>query len=168
MENTENAMGQRDNRADMMRLLLAERLDIDVTDENAVFGQIIDDYADYARLLEDERGRREQTALREQKAAQSRASLASGQSPELAEAAFKWLDDVAAAVGEGNYSERAFGMAVKAMNYDRDVKEAELRGRNARIRASVMPADRTDGVPRLGTSAPAPATPPSIFDIARG
>ncbi len=55
MENTENAMGQRDNRADMMRLLLAERLDIDVTDENAVFGQIIDDYADYARLLEDER-----------------------------------------------------------------------------------------------------------------
>jgi len=161
-------METRDNRADMMRLLKAEKPDIDVNDDNAVFGQIIDDYADYARLLDEERSRHEQASRREQMAEQTRASFGAGQAPELAEAARKWLDNVAAAVRDGNYSAEAFDMAVKAMNYDRDVREAEVRGRNASIRASVMTPPKSDGVPRLGASSPAPASAPSIFDIARG
>lgn len=152
----------------MMRLLQAEKPDIDVNDDEAVFGQIIDDYADYARLLEEERGRQDEAERRQRMAEQTAASFGAGHAPELAEAARKWLDNVAACVGEGNYSAEAFSMAIKAMNYDRDVAQAEVRGRNAQIRASVLHSPKGDGVPRLGTSAPAPASAPSIFDIARG
>lgn len=89
-------------------------------------------------------------------------------SPEVADAARQWLDSVSASMAEGNYTAEAFDMAVKAINYDRDVAAAEVRGRNARISAEVMAAPSGDGVPRLGASAPAPSSAPSIFDIARG
>ncbi len=42
------------NREIMGRLLRQQQPDIDINDDEAVFGLIIDDYADYARLLADE------------------------------------------------------------------------------------------------------------------
>ncbi|MCM1452592.1 MAG: hypothetical protein NC102_10040 [Clostridium sp.] len=155
-------------RADMMRLLQAERPDLDTNDDESVFGQIIEDYADYARLLTEERERNEDAARRERQAEESLAKFGTGHSPELAAAARSWVDNLAAATREGNYTAEAFEMAVKAMNYDRDVAQAELRGRNAQIRESVMAMPKGDGVPRLGGRAPSPAAAPSIFDIARG
>lgn len=42
------------NREIMGRLLRIEHPDIDINDDEAVFGNILDDYADYARLIEAE------------------------------------------------------------------------------------------------------------------
>ncbi|MCM1223839.1 MAG: hypothetical protein NC548_56245, partial [Lachnospiraceae bacterium] len=138
-------MGARGGRrADMMRLLLAERPDLDVNDDEAVFGQIIDDYEDYARLLTEERERKEEETRRERQAEESGARFGAGHSPELAAAARRWVDNMTAAVMDGNYTAEAFEMAVKAMNYDRDVAQAELRGRNAQIREMVMAGPRGD------------------------
>lgn len=161
------AMEPSGKRADMMRLLKAEKPDLDTADDEAVFGLIIEDYADYARLLNDERGRLDKAASRKRKIEETREAFGAGHSPELAKAVREWLDKVAAAVEQGDYSAEAFEMAARAINYQRDVAAAELRGRNAQIRESIMAGQRGDGVPRLGASAPAPPSPPSIFDIAR-
>ncbi len=87
---------------------------------------------------------------------------------EEAEAACRWLDTVTESMASGKCSADTIGMALKALSYDRDVAAAEVRGRNARISAEVMAAPSGDGVPRLGASAPAQSSAPSIFDIARG
>lgn len=64
----------------------------------------------------------------------------------------------------GKITKDALAMAWKAVNHDVDVDEAaaeaEVKGRNAKIRETLRKGKRGDGVPQLsGQGAPAPAAP---------
>lgn len=76
----------------------------------------------------------------------------------------------------GKFSPETIEMALKAVNYERDLnetsEEAELRGRNAKITEKLRKPTESDGLPQLGggNAGVAPAQPQrrSIFDIAKG
>lgn len=90
-------------RAELTRILQAVSPEADFSDDEALFGRIIDDYADYADLLE---------------------------------------------------------------RHAREVREAELRGRNARIEELMDgAAPPTDGTPHLSSGGGAQGWP-SLFEIA--
>lgn len=73
----------------------------------------------------------------------------------------------------GKFSADSIHMAMKAINHDDDVNdaanEAELRGRNARIKEQLRKGNRGDGLPQLGgkNNKGVQSKPKSIFDLAK-
>lgn len=69
-------------------------------------------------------------------------------------------------------SDLIFDLAVKATNYDADIKKAEtegeIRGRNAKIEEEILAPMQGDGVPHLqNTMVGRSRSAGSIFDVAR-
>lgn len=111
-ENTPNpapSEAAESKRAFLERMLHEVSPDVDFSDDDTLFSRIIDDYAQYAALIEE---------------------------------------------------------------FDAKVKEAEIRGRNARIDELMAQTEKpplSDGLPNLGgNEVYAPRHPETLFDLARG
>jgi hypothetical protein len=96
-----------------------------------------------------------------------------GLTDEQIDAASDWIKEVTNDAVIGIIKPETIDMALKAINHDADIEQAsaegEIRGKNAKVEATLRKPQRTDGVPKLAGSNNAPApqkSKGSIFDIA--
>lgn len=98
-----------------------------------------------------------------------------GLTDEQLDAAADWIKEVTNDAVIGIIKPETLEMALKAINHDADIAaasaEGEIRGKNAKVEATLRRSKRGDGTPTLAgaNNAPAPARQKgSIFDIADG
>lgn len=98
-----------------------------------------------------------------------------GLTDEQIDAAADWIKEVTNDAVIGIIKPETIDMALKAINHDADIKQAseegEIRGKNAKVEATLRRPQRSDGVPKLSGSNNTPASQQknkgtSIFDIA--
>jgi hypothetical protein len=96
-----------------------------------------------------------------------------GLSDEQIDAAADWIKEVTNDAVIGIIKPETIDMALKAINHDTDMiqaaEEGEIRGKNAKVEATLRKPKRSDGTPALAGANNAPAAPKSgrsIFDIA--
>ena len=95
----------------------------------------------------------------------------SGRSEEDIDKAVELLMNIVRDGIVGRITEESLQMALKALGHDTDVEEArlegEVKGRNAKIEEKLRAKSKSDGLPRLAGSAPAPTKKGnSLFSLA--
>ncbi|MCD8388113.1 MAG: hypothetical protein LUD17_14705 [Bacteroidales bacterium] len=158
------------NREALMRLLQAGHPGAALGTDEEIFGLIIDDYAEYARLLEAEEAEIEKRKARDARRAESLAEAGnSGLAAADIDDAVALIDKMTLDAELGIYSADSLRAAWRALHYDADVAAAEVRGRNAQIQETILAPEPTDGLPHLsGADAYIAANPHSIFALAHG
>ena len=154
-------------RGMLERLLAAERPDASFDDDATFYGQILDDYADYARLLTDEHERIDRRAAADRAMQEAMESLKEQFGEEQLGRAMAFLQSASGMLSQGAITADAIGTALKALNYDADMADAELRW--SKSQAIEPQPHASDGLPHLGGVAQSCAPQfTSIFDMAQG
>ena len=117
------------------------------------------------RITENEKYEAEYAKNREESAkADEEFQSENGLTDEQMDSVYAFIGEMVRDVVSGKITKETLAMAWKAVNHDADVEEAaaeaEVKGRNAKIRETLRKGKRGDGVPQLsGQGAAAPAGP---------
>lgn len=170
------------NKESLIQILTGVSPGIDFSDEDILFGRILDDYNAYADLLDTESARKKsedglEIEYRHNTAASmtdiERMTEEESLDPEEVDLAIAELKRISSETESGHYTIANVKAMLMLFHRDADIEAArkagEIDGRNAMIDSRLQAPGDSDGLPRLsGANNGARPRPSSIFDIALG
>ena len=172
MEKVENSQvkSKRDQFKERMKGKYPDR---DFDDDEVFFGQINDDYDDYDKQLSGYKERESKFSDMFSSDPRSAKFLMNwkvisdyqqknGLSDEQVDGAMEFLIGITRDAVMGKFTAETIGMAMKALNYDTAVEEAnhegEVRGKNTKIEEKLRKRQKGDGIPNLNSGKGSGAT----------